>query len=191
MADVQHKDLTGADLHVPKAHTIASHSDVTVTGAQVDDAVGKRHNQQHGLASSDDHIGLENGADGLFYVSNASGLPYILTGINSSQLVAVLSGVYVSEQTSLPNPDDVLEIEDITDSFCGEIHIQSVGLSPGTGMFSSCSASVFTINHDEIFWTVKDTGGKINIYYEDNVLKVQNKTAGQIDIKIVCIGRVA
>lgn len=86
MADIQHKDLSGGDLHPPKAHTLGSHSDVTVTGPQVDDAVGKRHNQEHGLASADDHTGLENAVDKRMVVVNGSGLPYVETRFDSDDV---------------------------------------------------------------------------------------------------------
>lgn len=35
-AEVLHSGLTGADLHAPKAHTVASHSDTTATGAELE-----------------------------------------------------------------------------------------------------------------------------------------------------------
>ena len=58
MANVKHKDLVGSDLHVPKAHTAASHSDQSATGTEVDDAVSKKHARIHGLNSTDDHTGM-------------------------------------------------------------------------------------------------------------------------------------
>ena len=38
-----HKNLSGTDLHVPQSHNAASHSDISSSGINIDDAVDKKH----------------------------------------------------------------------------------------------------------------------------------------------------
>jgi len=40
-----HKNLSGTDLHVPQSHNAASHSDISSSGINIDDAVDKKHAQ--------------------------------------------------------------------------------------------------------------------------------------------------
>jgi len=190
MADIQHKDLTGADIHAPKAHTMASHSDITVTGAQVDDAAGKRHPQTHGMASAADHTPLENGADGRLYVSNAAGLPYINTEMNIDDIVQLLTGVYVTEQTQLAATGYTLDVSAIANTFYGDVHVQSVGNNPGTALFTIEAGVVSTINKNSVFTHTKDTASSINFYFESNIAVLQNNTAGSIDVKLEFVGRI-
>lgn len=73
MANVKHSDLEALDLHIPKAHTAASHSDQSGTGAEVDSAISLKHARQHGVNSTDDHSAMVGTVGNLIKIS-ADGL---------------------------------------------------------------------------------------------------------------------
>jgi hypothetical protein len=72
--DYNHADLPEDQKHTPKAHTAASHSDITATGAQIDDAAGKAHTRAHDVDSLQDHNAMSGNEDDVLAL-NASKLP--------------------------------------------------------------------------------------------------------------------
>ncbi|MBA7476037.1 hypothetical protein ES707_11412 [subsurface metagenome] len=101
-----HTELTGvtSDQHHPQSHSAASHSDIASTGANIDDAVGKKHAQAHTLASHSTKAHSE------------------LTGVNPSdhhtkytdaeaKAAAVRSGAIVNGESKAPTHDAVYDVK--------------------------------------------------------------------------------
>lgn len=75
MANKKHSACTGVELHIPKVHTQAYHSDVSSTGTEIDSAVSLKHARQHGIADTDDHTGVAIDVTGHPIIADVSGMP--------------------------------------------------------------------------------------------------------------------
>ncbi|GAH72705.1 unnamed protein product, partial [marine sediment metagenome] len=84
-----HTELTGvtSDLHHPQSHNAVSHSDITSTGAQIDDAVSKKHTRSHSITSASDHTSTATPYQIL--KADANGLPIDATNTDGQVSAAV------------------------------------------------------------------------------------------------------
>lgn len=76
-----------ANQHHNENHNAASHSDITSTGAQIDDAVSKKHDKQHAITQTLDHTSTATPAQML--KADANGLPIDATNTDGEVSGAV------------------------------------------------------------------------------------------------------
>ncbi len=74
----------------PKAHTIESHSGISSSGANVDDAVNKRHTRKHNQDSTQDHEALAGNTDEII-VRSANGMP-VSSGTKIEDIETTIEG---------------------------------------------------------------------------------------------------
>ncbi len=87
MAEIEHRNLSGDSLHDNKAHNAQSHTDISVTGAQIGTAVAKTHDRSHAVNSTSDHSEM-SGDVGDLVVLDANKRP-AGSGMNTADFVSV------------------------------------------------------------------------------------------------------
>jgi len=88
-----------ADQHHAQLHNAASHTDIASTGAQIDDAVSKKHDRQHSIISTSDHTSAATPAQIL--KADANGLPIDATNTDAEVSDAVTKAHTQNTDTAL------------------------------------------------------------------------------------------